>query len=52
MDPNGWVLCGVVAVIVSGDVRARSEEKLLLATFGEAYSSYARRVRRWIPGVV
>lgn len=50
--PTVWVLCGVLVVVATSEVRARSEEKLLLAEFGDAYSSYARRVRRWIPGVV
>jgi protein-S-isoprenylcysteine O-methyltransferase Ste14 len=50
--PTPWVLCGVVAVIATSHVRARSEEALLLAEFGEVYSDYARRVRRWIPRVL
>jgi protein-S-isoprenylcysteine O-methyltransferase Ste14 len=34
-----------------GDVRARGEETVLLAAFGEDYRRYATKVRRFIPGI-
>jgi protein-S-isoprenylcysteine O-methyltransferase Ste14 len=33
-------------------LRVAQEEKLLRAQFGEAYDAYARRVKRFIPGLI
>ena len=38
-------------MIVTGDVRARGEEKVLRAAFGEEYARYGAKVRRLIPGI-
>jgi protein-S-isoprenylcysteine O-methyltransferase Ste14 len=44
-----WI--GFVAVAVTGDLRARTEEKLLLRAFGDAYADYCRKTPRIIPGI-
>lgn len=51
-----WIptpLCAVGAVLVAlgGDLRARAEEKVLEAAFGNPYLDYKARVRRFLPGV-
>jgi protein-S-isoprenylcysteine O-methyltransferase Ste14 len=33
-------------------LRVAQEEKLLRAQFGEAYDAYARRVKRFVPGII
>jgi protein-S-isoprenylcysteine O-methyltransferase Ste14 len=38
-------------VALGGDLRARAEETVLLAVFGDRYREYQRRVKRFIPGV-
>jgi protein-S-isoprenylcysteine O-methyltransferase Ste14 len=40
-----------VLMVVGGDLRARAEEKLLAASFGDAYDDYCRRTRRFLPGI-
>ena len=49
--PSPVVLLGALLVIVAGELRARAEEKALLAAFGERYARYQRRVAGRIPGV-
>jgi protein-S-isoprenylcysteine O-methyltransferase Ste14 len=49
--PNGVVLAGLLLVILASDLRARAEEKVLLAAFGDCYREYAARVKRFVPGV-
>jgi protein-S-isoprenylcysteine O-methyltransferase Ste14 len=48
-SPVAWV--AVVLMIVGGDLRARAEEPLLLAAFGDVYESYRSRTHRFIPGL-
>lgn len=50
---TGNPVVGVAAafLILGGDLRARLEEKALLETFGEAYRTYMKRVRRTLPGI-
>jgi protein-S-isoprenylcysteine O-methyltransferase Ste14 len=49
--PTSAVGLGVVLVALAGDLRARTEERLLHDTFGQAYDSYLRNVRRFVPGI-
>jgi protein-S-isoprenylcysteine O-methyltransferase Ste14 len=49
--PTPWTAAGLLLMIVTGDVRARGEEAILRAAFGEDYGRYAARVRRLLPGI-
>jgi type IV secretory pathway VirJ component/protein-S-isoprenylcysteine O-methyltransferase Ste14 len=49
--PTAVVALGVVLVALAGDLRARTEERLLHQTFGQAYDSYLRHARRFVPGI-
>jgi len=49
--PTAAVGAGVVLVALAGDLRARSEERLLHDTFGQTYDSYLRSTRRCVPGI-
>jgi len=49
--PDPLVALGTVLVALGGDLRARAEEKVLLAVFGDRYREYGRRVKRFVPGV-
>ncbi len=51
MVPNGLTLGGLVLNVLVGDIRARAEERLLLAAFGDRYAAYMARTRRCIPGL-
>jgi protein-S-isoprenylcysteine O-methyltransferase Ste14 len=44
-----WLAVGLM--ILGSDLRGRAEERLLLATFGEAYEAYCRRTARFLPGI-
>jgi protein-S-isoprenylcysteine O-methyltransferase Ste14 len=44
-------LIGLVFVCVGGDVRARAEERVLEASFGQPYRDYKARVKRFVPGI-
>lgn len=44
-----WTAIGAAIYLVGTHWRAAREERLLLASFGEAYTDYARRVPRLIP---
>ena len=49
--PAPLVLLGAILIAVSGDLRARGEERLLARVFGQAYRDYQGRVPRTLPGV-
>jgi len=49
--PTAVVLVGAVLLVVGGDMRARAEERALIAAFGDRYQNYSRRVARRIPGL-
>ena len=49
--PTVIVWVATALVLVGSDFRARAEEKLLLAAFGDTYRDYTRRTRRFVPGV-
>ena len=42
-----WIAAGLM--ILGSDLRARSEERLLTAAFGETYTTYCRRTARFVP---
>ena len=45
------LIVAVPLYLIGTLVRVGIEEKLLRATFGQAYDDYARRVKRFIPGI-
>jgi protein-S-isoprenylcysteine O-methyltransferase Ste14 len=47
--PALWL--SVILMVLGSDLRGRAEEKLLVTRFGEAYTSYMARTRRFLPGV-
>lgn len=49
--PNPVALAAIVAMFIGGNLRALSEEKLLLRAFGEPYRSYLAGTKRFIPGI-
>jgi len=50
-SPTAAVGLGVVLVALAGDLRARTEERLLHDTFGSSYDRYRRQAWRFLPGV-
>jgi len=49
--PSLWTAAALMLMAAIGDVRARAEERLLLAAFRDSYRQYAAKVRRFVPGV-
>jgi len=49
--PTPWTAAALLLMAVVGDMRARSEEKVLAAAFGDDYPRYAATVRRFVPGI-
>jgi protein-S-isoprenylcysteine O-methyltransferase Ste14 len=49
--PTPWTGAGLLLMAVMGDVRARGEEKVLVAAFGESYRRYRASVRRFVPKI-
>ena len=49
--PSWITLAGAAAMIAASDVRARVEERLLVAAFGDRYRDYMTRTRRFVPFV-
>lgn len=48
--PSPIEFAALALIVLGGDLRARSEEKLLLAAFGEHYRVYAEKTKRFVPG--
>jgi protein-S-isoprenylcysteine O-methyltransferase Ste14 len=49
--PSPLVLLGAILIALTGDLRARSEERLLCRVFGQQYVDYQGRVPRTLPGL-
>jgi protein-S-isoprenylcysteine O-methyltransferase Ste14 len=49
--PNASTLVGLLTTVLTGDVRARAEEKLLVGAFGDRYLAYMQRTKRFFPGI-
>lgn len=49
--PTPIVLAGVLFAGLGAELRAQSEEAVLLSAFGDAYRDYAARVKRFVPGL-
>ena len=49
--PNLLLLVQVVVSVVSFDLRARAEERLLTRAFGDQYRRYMARTARVLPGI-
>jgi len=48
-DVADWI--GFVLMVIGSDLRARSEERLLVRAMGATYTDYCARTRRFIPGL-
>ena len=46
------LVAGAPLFLVGTWIRVHEEEKLLSAQFGQAYSDYAARVKRFLPGII
>jgi len=52
MVPSALALIGAVALVIAVELQVRVvEEPYLLATHGDDYGNYARRVGRFVPSV-
>jgi protein-S-isoprenylcysteine O-methyltransferase Ste14 len=49
--PSILLIAAAVLLVVGSDLRARAEERLLLAAFGDAYRAYMGRAKRFVPGL-
>jgi len=49
--PNLLTWTGVILMVIGSDLRARTEEQLLLEGFGDAYRTYMTQTKRFIPGI-
>ncbi|HEY9104711.1 isoprenylcysteine carboxylmethyltransferase family protein [Chitinimonas sp.] len=47
--PACWL--GFALMVIGSDLRARSEETLLHAAFGQVYAAYCERTQRFLPGL-
>jgi protein-S-isoprenylcysteine O-methyltransferase Ste14 len=49
--PHLVTAAAAALVVLGGDLRARAEERLLVAAYGDRYRAYAARTRRILPGL-
>jgi protein-S-isoprenylcysteine O-methyltransferase Ste14 len=49
--PAAATVVGMTIVLLGSDLRARAEEALLTAVFGQAYRDYMARTQRFVPGL-
>jgi protein-S-isoprenylcysteine O-methyltransferase Ste14 len=49
--PSTIEFAALILFLLGSDLRARSEEKILLLAFGERYSTYMRQTKRFVPGL-
>ena len=49
--PTMTEFAAVLLLVIGSDLRARAEEGVLMQAFGEAYTSYMARTKRFIPGI-
>jgi protein-S-isoprenylcysteine O-methyltransferase Ste14 len=49
--PTVLVWLGLLIMVIGGELRARSEERILARVFGADYRTYCARTSRFIPGV-
>jgi protein-S-isoprenylcysteine O-methyltransferase Ste14 len=49
--PTALTWAGFALMALGSDLRARSEEALLLGAFGPVYADYCRRTKRFVPGL-
>jgi protein-S-isoprenylcysteine O-methyltransferase Ste14 len=49
--PTSLVWLGFVLMVIGSDLRARSEERILVRAFGGTYEDYCSRTRRFVPGI-
>lgn len=49
--PTGMEFAAFLVLMAGSDLRARAEEGVLTKAFGEAYTAYMGRTKRFVPGV-
>ena len=49
--PTGMEFTAALLLIIGSDLRARAEEKVLVQAFGDAYTAYMAKTKRFIPSV-
>jgi protein-S-isoprenylcysteine O-methyltransferase Ste14 len=49
--PTPIILAAAALMLIGSDIRARAEEGILLAAFGDSYREYSARTQRFLPGL-
>jgi len=49
--PTPIILVSAALMLIGSDIRARAEEGILLAAFGDSYREYSARTQRFLPGL-